>query len=181
MAQRQAKPEVEEMATNAIDEDETREVLRAASGEDPSDEAVRALHGTIADETADLVLRTGERARRRGRGVSGEDVGRMADRRYPSPSAQVKANPEVREAALRAIDEDETREMFRAVSEETPDDSAVTGLRETIADEITELALDASGRARRRGRSMESDDIARIAEERYKERYAPMQHFYYRD
>ena len=169
---------------DAIDEDETREVLRIASGEDPDDEAVQALHGTIAEETAELVVRTGGRARRRGRGVDGEDVGRVADRRYPNPGsmAQVKAHPEVREAALRAVDEGEAREMFRAATGgETPDETAVQGLRETIADEITALALDASRRARRRGRDVESEDIARIAEERYRERYAPMQRFYYRD
>lgn len=168
---------------DAIDEEETREVLRIATGSDPDDEAVQALHGTIAEETADLVLRSSGRARRRGRGVEGEDVGRIADRRYPNPGsmAQVKAHPEVREAALRAVDEGETREMFAAATGEEPDDSAIQGLRETIADEITALSIDASRRARRRGRDVESEDLARIAEERYKERYAPMQDFYYRD
>lgn len=168
---------------NAIDEEETREVLRAATGEDPSEESVRTLHRTIADETAELITESSRKARRGGRAVGGDDVGREADRRYPAHAgmAEVRAHPEVRESAFGAIDEDETRGMFRTASGEAPDDEAVMGVREAIADEIAMLALAADGRARRRGRAMEGDDVARAAEERYQERYEPMQSYYFRD
>lgn len=82
MAEIRPRTEVRKTALGAIDEDEAREVLRAASGEEPTDAAVAALRNTLASEAAKLAADAGERSRHRGRGPDGEDVGRAAEERY---------------------------------------------------------------------------------------------------
>lgn len=82
MAQAKSEREVRQVAVRAIDADEARELLRTASGEEPTDDAVTALQETLADEAVELTRSAGRRSRRRGRGPVGEDVGRAADDRY---------------------------------------------------------------------------------------------------
>jgi histone H3/H4 len=68
-------------AEEAIDEDALAEILERATDGEYDKDAVKALRAVAADEIVADALAAAKHARRRGRALSPEDVGDVADKR----------------------------------------------------------------------------------------------------
>ena len=70
---------IHRIALDALDPDALREVLEQAGGEDCEKEAVHALRQVLADVLVSFTFGSVDRARRRAREVTAEDVATVAD------------------------------------------------------------------------------------------------------
>jgi len=72
---------------------------------------------------------------------------------------------EVLEAARQSVDQAQLQEILQEISGNEVDEQTVQALQEVAAEEIALAAIRAANRARRRGRSIEADDVAAATEE----------------
>lgn len=81
MTKADAQNRIHEAARQAIDEDALAEVLELVAGEECEQDAAVALREVTADEIVADALAAAQRARRRGRVPTCDDVGDAADER----------------------------------------------------------------------------------------------------
>lgn len=79
---------IHEAAKKAIDEDDLARVLELAGGEECGHDAVKALQEVTAEEIVADALGAAAHARRRGRELTGEDIGGAVDERRSCCSQQ---------------------------------------------------------------------------------------------
>lgn len=93
MSGEETPAQIHEVARQAIDEDALAEVLELTAGEACEADAVAALQEVIADEIVADAVAAAQRARRRGRLPTGDDVGDAADDRRVCYPPEVKNRP----------------------------------------------------------------------------------------
>lgn len=179
--------QLRDVALEIIDREEAKSILKKATGDEPEAGAIRGYRYTFSKKAVQIVTTAGEYARRRGREITGSDVGTAVEQQgrlvsgpnltpppesdpwIPVPEPPGIPTPidppqqDVHDVAKKAIGRSEVAKLLDA-TEKSSTDEAVKGLRHSLVNEAVAIASRVGTRAKQRGRGATGEDVGVVTE-----------------